>query len=133
LALTERPLAGTGLVVRAAEKDLDAVTAISGWGPDYGLYLIDALAEGGALLGLTRDRARELAVATFVGAATMLGRMGEHPVVLRELDSSPGGTTVAALRQLDAHDVRAPVLAAAEAAYDRSRAHAADAVATPRS
>lgn len=132
LGLTERLLAGTGLVVRVAEKDLDAVTAISGSGPAYVFYLVDALAEAGVLLGLTRDRARELAVATFLGAATMLDRTGEHPVVLRERVSSPGGTTVAALRQLDAHGVRAAVLAAAEAAYNRSREVAADAVATPR-
>lgn len=131
LALAERLLAGTGLVVRVPEKDLDAVTAISGSGPAYVFYLVDALAEAGVLLGLTRDRARELAVATFLGAATMLDRTGEHPVVLRERVSSPGGTTVAALRQLDAHGVRAGLLAAAEAAYDRSRALAAEAAATP--
>ena len=132
LALAETILAPTGLVVRVPEKQLDAVTAISGSGPAYVFYLVDALAEAGVLLGLTRDRARELAVATFLGAATMLDRTGEHPVVLRERVSSPGGTTVAALRQLDAHGVRAGVLAAAEAAYDRSRALAADAAAIPR-
>ncbi|WNB85917.1 pyrroline-5-carboxylate reductase [Cellulomonas sp. ATA003] len=95
LALTERVLARTGLVVRAPEKDLDAVTAISGSGPAYVFYVIDAMAEAGVLLGLTRDRARELAVATVQGAAAMVQQTGEHPVVLRERVSSPGGTTVA--------------------------------------
>ena len=126
LALTERILAKSGLVVRADEKDLDAVTAISGSGPAYVFYMVDALAEAGVLLGLTRDRARELSVATVLGSAALLDQSGEHPVILRERVSSPGGTTVAALRELDAHGVRAAILAAAEAARDRSRELAAE-------
>ncbi len=120
LALTEGVLARTGLVVRAPEKDLDAVTAISGSGPAYVFYVIDAMAEAGVLLGLSRERARELAVATVHGAAAMVQETGEHPVVLRERVSSPGGTTVAGVRELDAHGVRAAFIAAAEAARDRS-------------
>lgn len=131
LVRVERILARTGLVVRAAEKDLDAVTAISGSGPAYVFYVVDALAEAGVLLGLTRDRARQLAVATVAGAAALLEETGEHPVVLRERVSSPGGTTVAALRELDAHGVRAGFLAAAEAARDRSRELGAEATAAP--
>ena len=129
LALTERILAKSGLVVRADEKDLDAVTAISGSGPAYVFYVVDALAEAGVLLGLTRDRSRQLAVATVLGSAALLDSSGEHPVILRERVSSPGGTTVAALRELDAHGVRAAILAAAEAARDRSRELAAEATA----
>ena len=129
LALTERILARSGLVVRADEKDLDAVTAISGSGPAYVFYMVDALAEAGVLLGLTRDRARQLAVQTVLGSAALLDETGEHPVTLRERVSSPGGTTVAALRELDAHGVRAAFLAAAEAARDRSRELAAEATA----
>lgn len=121
LVLTEKALAATGLVVRVAEKDLDAVTAISGSGPAYAFYLIDAMAEAGVLLGLTRDLATRLAVATVEGSAALASSTGDHPVVLRERVSSPGGTTVAAVRQLDAHGVRAGVVAAAEAARDRSR------------
>ena len=101
---------------------MDAVTAISGSGPAYVFYLVDALAEAGVLLGLTRAQSLDLARATFRGAAELLEQSGEHPVVLRERVSSPGGTTVAALRELDAHGVRAAVIAAAEAARDRSRA-----------
>ena len=122
LAVVEELLAATGMLVRVAEKDLDAVTAISGSGPAYVFYLVDALAEAGVLLGLTRAQSLELAAATFRGASALLTESGEHPVVLRERVSSPGGTTVAALRELDAHGVRAAVLAAAEAARDRSRA-----------
>ena len=121
LDLTEQALAATGLVVRVAEKDLDAVTAVSGSGPAYAFYLIDAMAEAGVLLGLSRDLATTLAVGTVQGAATLAQQGGEHPAILRERVSSPGGTTVAAVRELDAHGVRAAVVAAAEAARDRSR------------
>lgn len=126
LRTTELLLAATGLVLRVPESQLDAVTAISGSGPAYVFYLVDALAEAGVLLGLTRSQALELAVATFRGSAALLTETGDHPVVLRERVSSPGGTTVAALRVLDAHGVRAAVLAAAEAARDRSRELAAE-------
>lgn len=119
-------LAGTGLLLQVPEHDLDAVTAISGSGPAYVFYLVDALAEAGVLLGLTRQQALQLATATFRGSSMLLDQTGEHPVVLRERVSSPGGTTVAALRELDAHGVRAAVLAAALAARDRSRELAAE-------
>lgn len=127
VALARTLLAPTGLVLEVPERLLDAVTAVSGSGPAYVFYLVDALAEAGVLLGLPRAQALELAVATFEGASALLAASGEHPVVLRERVSSPGGTTVAALRELDAHGVRAAVLAAAEAARDRSRALAAEA------
>jgi len=120
LALIERVLAATGLVVRVPEKALDAVTAISGSGPAYAFYLIDAMAEAGVLLGLTRALATQLAVATVQGAAALVAQTGEHPAVLRERVSSPGGTTVVAVRTLDQHGVRAAVIAAAEACRDRS-------------
>ncbi len=120
LALAETILGPTGLVVRVAEKHLDAVTAISGSGPAYAFYLIDAMAEAGVLLGLPRDLATRLAAATVEGAAALVISTGEHPVVLRERVSSPGGTTVAAVAELDAHGVRAGVVAAARAAAARS-------------
>ncbi|RHA38011.1 pyrroline-5-carboxylate reductase [Cellulomonas rhizosphaerae] len=121
LVLVEKILSTTGLVFRVAEKDLDAVTAISGSGPAYAFYLIDAMAEAGVLLGLPRDLATRLAVATVEGSAALAAQSGDHPVVLRERVSSPGGTTVAAVRELDAHGVRAGIVAAAQAAADRSR------------
>jgi pyrroline-5-carboxylate reductase len=120
LALAETIFAPTGLVVRVAEKHLDAVTAISGSGPAYAFYLVDAMAEAGVLLGLPRDLATKLAAATVEGAAALILSTGEHPVVLRERVSSPGGTTVAAVAELDAHGVRAGVVAAAKAAAARS-------------
>jgi pyrroline-5-carboxylate reductase len=108
-------------VVRAAEKDLDAVSAISGSGPAYVFYVADALAEAGVLLGLTRDVARRLAVQTLLGASRLMDESGEHPVLLREKVTSPGGTTAAALRALDDGGVRASFLTAATAARDRAR------------
>jgi pyrroline-5-carboxylate reductase len=132
LATVAGLLAATGLVVTVPERDLDAVTAISGSGPAYVFYLVDALAEAGVLLGLGRDQALELAIATFRGSAELLAETGEHPVILRERVSSPGGTTVAALHELDANGVRAAVVAAATAARDRSRELAEEAEARGR-
>ncbi|UFU05836.1 pyrroline-5-carboxylate reductase [Ruania halotolerans] len=113
-------LEGTGAVYRVDEPYQDAVTAISGSGPAYVFYLIDALAEAGVLGGLSRDLARDLAVRTVAGAGAMAQQTGEHPVVLREKVSSPAGTTVAAIRELDERGVRAAVIAAAETVRTRS-------------
>jgi len=107
-------------VVRVDEKHQDAVTAISGSGPAYIFYVVEAMIEAGVVLGLPRATATELVVQTLFGAATMLKETGEHPTVLRERVSSPGGTTVAALRQLDDHKVRAAFITAMEAAAWRS-------------
>ena len=113
-------LEGCGRVVGLAEHHLDAVTAISGSGPAYIFYVVEAMIEAGVLLGLPRATSTELVVQTLYGAATMLRETGEHPTVLREQVSSPGGTTVAALRELDDHKVRAAFLRAMESAATRS-------------
>jgi pyrroline-5-carboxylate reductase len=113
-------LRAVGKVVRVAEKHQDAVTAISGSGPAYVFYVTEAMIEAGVFLGLPRSTATELVVQTLYGAATMLRETGEHPGVLRENVTSPGGTTVAALRTLDDHKVRAAFISALEAARDRS-------------
>ena len=121
LERAESLLQSTGKVIRVAEKHQDAVTAISGSGPAYIFYVVEAMIEAGVLLGLPRNVATELTVQTLLGAATMLAETGEHPTVLRENVTSPAGTTVAALRQFDDHKVRAAFLSAMEAARDRSR------------
>ncbi|WP_022917146.1 pyrroline-5-carboxylate reductase [Ruania albidiflava] len=113
-------LAGTGTVLRVPESDQDVVTAISGSGPAYVFYLIDALAEAGVLGGLSRATALELATRTVAGAGAMAAASEEHPVLLREKVSSPAGTTVAGVRALDEHGVRAGLVAAVEAARTRS-------------
>jgi pyrroline-5-carboxylate reductase len=120
LVEAEDLLRAVGKVVRLEEKHLDAVTAISGSGPAYLFYVAEAMIEAGVFLGLPRSTATELVVQTFYGAATMLRETGEHPSVLRENVTSPGGTTVAALRTLDDHKVRAAFISALEAARDRS-------------
>lgn len=120
LAHAESLLSAVGKVVQVAEKHQDAVTAISGSGPAYIFYVTEAMIEAGVFLGLPRTTATELVVQTLYGAATMLRETGEHPSVLRENVTSPGGTTVAALRTLDDHKVRAAFISALEAARDRS-------------
>ena len=125
LGVAEALLSSVGRVIRVPEKQQDAVTAISGSGPAYIFYVVEAMIEAGVLLGLPRATATELTVQTLVGAAAMLRETGEHPTVLREQVSSPAGTTMAALRQLDDHKVRAAFLTAMEAARDRSRELAA--------
>ncbi|MFW6090761.1 MAG: pyrroline-5-carboxylate reductase [Actinomycetota bacterium] len=118
----EQLLRATGKVVRVPEKQLDAVTAISGSGPAYVFYVVEAMIEAAVHLGLPRATATELAVQTVVGSAKLLRETGEHPTVLREQVTSPGGTTAAAVRLLEEGKVRADFLAAIEAARDRSRA-----------
>jgi pyrroline-5-carboxylate reductase len=121
LAVAESLLASVGRVVRVPEHQLDAVTALSGSGPAYFFYLVEAMIDAGILLGLPRALAAELIVQTAVGSATMLRDSGEHPVQLREAVTSPGGTTIAAIRELEIHGVRAALLAAIEAAAIRSK------------
>jgi len=117
----EELLRSCGKVLRIPEKHLDAVTAISGSGPAYIFYVVEAMIEAGVLLGMPRATSTELVVQTLYGAATMLKETGQHPTVLREQVSSPGGTTMAALRQLDDHKVRAAFVTAMEAAAKRSK------------
>ncbi len=120
LALAEQMLAVTGRVVRVPEKQQDAVTAISGSGPAYLFFVVESMIEAGVHLGLPRSTSTELVVQTVVGSAKLLRETGEHPTVLRERVTSPGGTTAAAIRQLENHKVRAAFIEAMEAARDRS-------------
>ena len=121
LVEAETLMASTGKVIRVPEKQQDAVTAISGSGPAYLFFVVEAMVEAGVHLGLPRSTATELVVQTMVGSAKLLRETGEHPTVLRERVTSPGGTTAAAVRQLEDHKVRAAFLTALEAARDRSR------------
>jgi pyrroline-5-carboxylate reductase len=112
-------LAAGGRVTVVAEKYQDAVTAISGSGPAYLFYVVEAMIEAGVHLGLPRQVATELVVQTIYGSAKLLKETGEHPSLLRERVTSPGGTTAAAIRALEDHKVRAAFLGALEAARDR--------------
>ncbi|MDO5498167.1 MAG: pyrroline-5-carboxylate reductase [Propionibacteriaceae bacterium] len=120
LAEVSEILGAVGKVVTVAEKYQDSVTAVSGSGPAYLFLVAEALIEGGVHVGLSREVARDLAVQTLYGSATLLHDSGDHPALLREAVTSPGGTTAAALRKLEDHGVRAAFLAAVEAARDRS-------------
>lgn len=120
LAEAESLLSACGRVVVLPEKQMDAVTAVSGSGPAYVFLVAEALVEAGVHLGLARDVATELAVQTLLGSATLLRETGTHPALLREQVTSPGGTTAAALAQLEDHKVRAAFIAATAAARDRS-------------
>ncbi|MGH3440632.1 MAG: pyrroline-5-carboxylate reductase [Nitriliruptorales bacterium] len=120
LEVAEKVLSHVGRVLRLPEHHLDAVTALSGSGPAYFFLLAEAMIDAGILLGLPRDTSTELIVQTMVGSAKMLRDTGRHPVELREMVTSPGGTTIAAIRELEGARVRAALLNAIEAAKLRS-------------
>jgi len=120
LAATEEIFSPVGKVLRLPEKHQDAVTAMSGSGPAYFFYLVEAMIDAGILLGLPRSMAADLVVQTALGAAVMLRDSGEHPVQLREAVTSPGGTTINAIVELEKHGVRAALISAISAAKDRS-------------
>ncbi|WP_022911145.1 pyrroline-5-carboxylate reductase [Aestuariimicrobium kwangyangense] len=111
-----------GKAIVVPEKYQDAVTAISGSGPAYLFFVVEAMIEAGVHLGLPRDVSTELVVQTMLGSATLLRDSGTHPTVLREQVTSPGGTTAAAIRELEDHKVRAAFMTAMEAARNRSQA-----------
>jgi pyrroline-5-carboxylate reductase len=125
LAIAEEMFRPLGRTIRLPESQQDAVTALSGSGPAYFYYLVEAMTDAGILLGLPRQVAHDLIVQTAIGSAIMLRESGEHPVKLREAVTSPAGTTINAIRELEKHGVRAALLAALEAARDRAREIAA--------
>lgn len=120
LRVAEELLGYVGKVLRLEESHLDAVTATSGSGPAYFFLLAEAMIEACILLGLSRDVATELIIQTMLGSAKMLRDTGKHPVELREMVTSPGGTTIAAIRHLEEAGVRAAFLNAIDAARHRS-------------
>lgn len=110
-----------GLVERVPESLLDAVTGLSGSGPAYVFQMIEALSDGGVLVGLPRATATRLAAQTLAGAAEMLLQSGEHPGVLKDAVTSPGGTTIAGLQALEQAGLRAALIDAVQAATSRSK------------
>jgi pyrroline-5-carboxylate reductase len=125
LALAEEALSHLGSVVRVPERYMDAVTAVSGSGPAYFALLAEAMIEAGILLGLSREISTQLVVQTMFGTAKLLRDERIHPVELREQVTSPGGTTIRAIRELERSGVRAAFLNAIQAAMERSRELAA--------
>lgn len=125
LDLAEEALSHLGGVVRVPEQALDAITAVSGSGPAYFALLAEAMIEAGILLGLSREISTQLVVQTMFGTAKQLRDEKMHPVELREMVTSPGGTTIAAIRELEMAGVRAAFLNAIQAAMIRARELAA--------
>jgi pyrroline-5-carboxylate reductase len=121
VAAAQEVLAHLGPVVRVAEPYMDAVTAVSGSGPAYFALLAEAMIEAGILLGLSREVSTQLVVQTMLGTAVLLRDEEMHPVELREAVTSPGGTTIRAIRELEQAGVRAAFLNAIQAAMERSR------------
>jgi pyrroline-5-carboxylate reductase len=121
LAFATEVLAHVGRVVTVPETYLDAVTAISGSGPAYFALLAEAMIEAGILLGLSREVSTELVVQTMLGSAKLMRDEQMHPVELREMVTSPGGTTIRAIRVLEQSGVRAAFLNAIQAAMERSQ------------
>jgi pyrroline-5-carboxylate reductase len=121
LARAEEVLGSVGRSVRVDEGYMDAITAVSGSGPAYFALLAESMIEAGILLGLSREVATDLVVQTMLGTAKLLRDEKMHPVELREMVTSPGGTTIAAIRELEQAGVRAAFLNAIQAAMERSK------------
>lgn len=120
-AMAKTIFEAVGKVVVVDETLMDAVTGLSGSGPAYIYVMIEALADGGVSMGLPRQVAEMLAAQTVLGSARMLLESGEHPGHLKDRVTSPAGTTIAGIEQLEARQFRATLMSAVEAATNRSR------------
>lgn len=113
-------LGAAGSVIEVPESLMNAVTGVSGSGPAYVYTFIEALADGGVLKGLPRAQALELATQTVLGAASMVAETGLHPAILRDMVTSPGGTTIAAVQSMEDNGFRSATIAAVESATDKA-------------
>lgn len=114
-------LQSVGEVVEVEEKLMDAVTGLSGSGPAYVYMIIEAMADGGVLMGLPRDMAQKLAAQTVLGSAKMIMETGKHPGELKDAVASPGGTTIRAIEKLEEKGLRSSLIEAVKASAERSK------------
>ncbi len=124
-AIVSKLLEAVGVAYELPETLLDAVTGLSGSGPAFVYSVIEALADGGVLMGIPRDVALALAAQTVSGAAEMVLQTGEHPAVLRDRVTSPGGTTIAGMEALEREGLRAALMSAVQSATQRAQQLAA--------
>src|SRR5262249_26952256 len=120
-AVAERIFSSVGIVYRVREAVLDAVTGLSGSGPAYVFTFLEALTDGGVMMGLPRHVALDLAIQTVIGSVEMLRQPNLPPAQLREMVASPGGSTMAAMETLEANGLRSTVMSAVRAAAERAR------------
>ncbi|MBI3414393.1 MAG: pyrroline-5-carboxylate reductase [Verrucomicrobia bacterium] len=119
--LTEKFFSAVGLAFQVKESLLDAVTGLSGSGPAYAFLMIEALSDGGVAAGLPRDVATRLAAQTLLGSAKMVLETGQHPGALKDMVTSPGGTTIEGVHELEKGKLRAALMNAVRAAADKSK------------
>lgn len=119
--LTQKLFSAVGVAYQVKESLLDAVTGLSGSGPAYGYAMIEALSDGGVAAGLPRDIATKLAAQTLLGAAKMVLETGEHPGALKDMVTSPGGTTIEGLHELERGALRGTLMNAVRAAAEKSK------------
>ena len=117
----EKIFSAVGNVFRVKEELLDAVTGLSGSGPAYVYIIVEALSDAGVLMGLPRDLSLQLAARTVAGAGEMVLQTGLHPAVLKDMVTSPGGTTIAGIEALERAGIRSALLGAVRAATLRAR------------
>jgi pyrroline-5-carboxylate reductase len=122
IELTEAIFSAVGEVVRVEEEHIDAVTGLSGSGPAYIYMVIEALCDGGVKMGLPREVAMKLATQTVFGAAKLVKDTGQHPATLKDQVTTPGGTTISAVHELEERGLRAMLISAVVTATERSRA-----------
>ena len=120
-ALAQRLFSSVGVAFQVKESLLDAVTGLSGSGPAYVYLFIEALSDGGVAAGLPRDVATRLAAQTLLGGARMVLETGLHPGALKDMVTSPGGTTIEGIHELELGGLRGTVMSAVRAAADKSR------------
>jgi pyrroline-5-carboxylate reductase len=120
-ALTEKLLSAVGLALKVKEAQLDAVTGLSGSGPAYVYLMIEAMSDGGVAAGLPRDIATRLAAQTLLGGAKMVLETSQHPGALKDMVTSPGGTTIDGVHELEKAGVRAGLMNAVRTATKKAR------------